>query len=516
MITLQPAPAGIDLEKFRLRRFVERLVEMGEVEIHDEPVALADLSVIIESTPKATWFKNVGKERFEMIAAVAGSRRRLAAAFGVDERDVAHEFMRRTSNPQPVVEVASEHAPVHQVVQTGDAIDLMTLPFHFQHEYDGAPYISAAIDYCVDPVTERTNVGCRRLMFRNRTTLRANLTQPSDLKKIYVGCADRGERLPVSFAIGSHPLDFMAAGMRVPADEFTLVGTMRGEPVPMVRGITNGVLAPADAEMVIEGYFDERGYRESEGPYGEFYGLYGGVHTDPVYHVTAITMRRDVLHQTVRHSAKLLSWNESANLGAITSEIDMWRVLRAANIEPAAVNAVPGANGRQHARIALRRGVAGQARLAITALFAVQRIKHVVVVDDDVDVLCDEEVEWSLAARFRADRDVVIGERYPGFYMDPTMDAEKTIGKIGLDATAPYGVPDAVERRRSRPPKIVRARRYASVREALESGPKYFMHLMESLGSDDGRELVMELQSLQDEGVLGRLPNGEWALTGSN
>lgn len=512
MTTLQQRSTSVDCEKFRLRRFVERLAELDEVEHHPEPVALADLSAIIESTPKATWFTNVGAQHFEVIAAVAGSRRRLAAAFGVELRELAHEFMRRMSNPQPAIEIPSEAAPVHQVVLTGDAIDLMRLPFHLQHEYDGAPYISSAIDYTIDPVTGRSNVGCRRLMFRDRTTLRANLTQPSDLKQIYVGCAERRERLPVSFALGSHPLDFVAAGIRQPVDEFGLVATMRGEPVPMVCGITSPVLAPADAEVVIEGYFDERGYSESEGPYGEFYGYYGGVHTDPVYHVTAITMRRDALHQSVRHASRLLGWNESAQLGGLVAEAGMWRALRTAGIEPAAVNAVGASNGRQHARIALRRGTPGQARLAIAALFAIQRVKHVIVVDDDVDVFCDEEVEWALATRYRADRDTVVGDRYPGFYMDPTMDAERTIGKIGFDATAPYGVPETIERRRTRPPHVVRTRRFASVREALGTGPKYFLELLESLGSDDGRELALELQALQEEGVLTRLRNGEWAL----
>ena len=61
----------------------------------------------------------------------------------------------------------------------------------------------------------------------------------------------------------------MAAGMRIPADEITLVSTLRGEPVPLVKGITNDVRVPADAEMVIEGYLDEHGYVEPDGPYGE-------------------------------------------------------------------------------------------------------------------------------------------------------------------------------------------------------------------------------------------------------
>src|SRR5712691_11429642 len=398
---------NVDLDKFRLRRFAEKLIAIGEMEVHEEPVSLAQLSAAIESSPKAKYFKRVGAEQYEMVAAVSGSRRRLAAAFGTDERNVIHEYMRRMNDPQPVVEVPSSDAPVHQVVLKGDEIDLSKLPFHLQHELDGAPYISSGIDYTVDPATGRTNVGCRRLMFRDRRTMRANLSQPSDLKKSYIACVERRETLPASFAIGSHPLDYLAAGLRLPGDEFGLVATLRGEPVPMVRGLTNGVLAPADAEMIIEGEFD---------------GFYGPVHMDPVFHVTAITMRKDVLHQTVFHSGGHLSRTDSGNLGGLNAELQIWKALRAAGIEPAAVLGVPASNGRQHVRVALRRWQPGQARHAISTLHAVPRVKHVFVVDDDVDVFSDEQMEWAMSTRFRAASDIVIASGHPGFYMDPTMD----------------------------------------------------------------------------------------------
>src|SRR5215467_1065827 len=188
-------PPGTDLDKFRLRPFVERLIEVGEVVVHKDPIALAELSAMIASTPKAVLFKDAGPDHLEMVAAVCGSRRRLAAAFGTDERQVAHEYMRRLGNAQPVIEVKSEQAPVHQLVQTGEAINLTKLPFHLQHEYDGGVYISAGIDYAIDPVTGKRNVGCRRLMLRSRDTMRANLTDASDLKRMYLACLERGEKL---------------------------------------------------------------------------------------------------------------------------------------------------------------------------------------------------------------------------------------------------------------------------------------------------------------------------------
>jgi UbiD family decarboxylase len=79
-------------------------------------------------------------------------------------------------------------------------------------------------------------------MLRNRNTLRANLTDASDLKLMYLACLKRGEQLPVSYVIGAHPLDYLAATQKQPVDEFALVGTVRGEPVPMVRGVTNDIL----------------------------------------------------------------------------------------------------------------------------------------------------------------------------------------------------------------------------------------------------------------------------------
>src|ERR1051326_8074888 len=177
----------LDFERCRLRTFVDHLVELGEVEVHNEPVRLIDLSRIIESTDKASLFKDAGPQHYEIIAAVCGSRARVAAALGVQPDEASREYRRRLATPQPLVEVASETAPVHEVVLTDSDIDLTQLPFFLQHELDGGPYISSAIDFSIDPISQRRNVGCRRLMLRDERTLTSNLTQPSDLKEVHRG-----------------------------------------------------------------------------------------------------------------------------------------------------------------------------------------------------------------------------------------------------------------------------------------------------------------------------------------
>lgn len=505
---------GIDFERFRVRRFAERLVEIGEADVYRDPVDLNALSSIIEKDGRAKVFRAVGPERVEMVSGLAGSRRRMAEAFGVPHNDIAHEFLRRQANPQRYVEVSSSDAPVHQVVLKGSDIDLSRLPFHHQHELDGGCYISSGLDFTHDPATGRTNVGCRRLMLRSQTTMRSNLTAASDLKHMYLAALKRGERLNVSFVIGAYPTDFLVAGIKVTSDEFSLLATMRGCSIPMVRGVTNNVLVPADAEVVLEGYFDEQGYRELEGPYGEFMGYYGPVHIDPVFHVTAITRRRDAIWQTILHGGAHLAHTDHAQATSVVAEVRCWRALRAAGIEPAAVAGVAATNGRQHVRVAIKRTVPGQARLVIAALHALPFIKAVFVTDDDVDIFDDARLEWAMATRFSADRDLVVQGGYPSQAMDILAGKDKLMTKMGFDLTMPFGVPESLVTKVPYPPQpSTGPARYQTVRQALEQGPMHFKQLVDALANTDARQVAMALEELREEGMLGRTePDGLWVL----
>src|SRR5438876_3145172 len=425
---------NVDLDKYRLRRFVELLIDMDEVETHAEAVPLTRLSTIIEGIDKAVLFKRAGPEQVDIVAKTAGSPRRLAAAFEVSEGKLHDEYFRRLANPQPVVEISSGDAPVHAVQITGADVDLTKLPFHPQHAYDGSCYLSAAIDYVIDPATGRRNVGCRRLSLRNRYETGTNVTAPSDLKRIYTASVARGERLPITFTVGTHPLDFFAATMRHPGDELSLVATLRGEPAAVVKSLTNDILIPADAEMTLEGYLDERGYVEPEGPFGEYMGYYGAIHMDPVFHCTAITMRKDVLHHTLQHgSAFVLDQTDSQNISAIRTEAEAMRILRAAGRDPVAVYSRHTSGGSNTLRVAIRQRSFGEARLAIASLFGgIARLKHIFVFDDDIDIRNDKQVEWALGTRFQADQDLMILHGIPGMSMDPSLQGRRTGAKSGF------------------------------------------------------------------------------------
>ncbi|WP_143266754.1 UbiD family decarboxylase, partial [Paraburkholderia caledonica] len=201
-----------------------------------------------------------------LAGSVTASRSRLAKAFDTTPARLLEVVRERLRNKGKLVEVSQAEAPVQQVVLTGDDCDFTSLPVHLQHDLDGAPYISASIDFAVDPDTGWTNVGIRRLMLRGRRTAGIDLVAPSDLRAISIAHSKRGERLPIAFAVGTHPVDHVGATMRIPADELELVAALRGAPMGVVKCITSDLLVPADAEFILEGYLDERGHAEPEGP----------------------------------------------------------------------------------------------------------------------------------------------------------------------------------------------------------------------------------------------------------
>jgi UbiD family decarboxylase len=502
---------AVDFERYRLRRFLAELPP-EEIETRDAPIDLAAVAEALDGNRRAVLFHAVGPERQELAGNVTGSRSRIARAFGVAPHELLQEVRQRLANRPSVVEIARAEAPAQQIVLTGADADLTALPVHLQHGADGAPYISASTDFVVDPKTGWTNVGIRRLMLRGRTEAGVDLNSPSDLRAIYEAGAAAGEPLPVSFVVGSHPIDHLAAVMRLPIDDLALISSLRAAPLPVVKCVTNDVRVPADAEWVLEGFIDARGHVEPEGPYGEFLGYYGAVKRNPVFHLTAITRRQEALFQTSSIGGKWLSRTDTALLNGVRTEVMVWRALETAVREPIAVHATPSSGGMYTLRVALRQRVPGEARNAIAACFgALTNVKHVFVVDPDVDIFSDEQMDWAFATRFQADRDLVVMDGMRTVPIDPSLMGSRVGAKAGFDLTWPVGAVSRLEMRVPEPPQLT-GKRFPSIEAALADGPKFFEELMGAVGSRDGREIVRALEALRAKVALDRDSDGRYLI----
>jgi len=505
-----------DMERFRLRRIVELFAAEGELEVLPQQIDLVDIGAHLDGNPKAVHFRAAGPEKAELVGNVLGSRRRIALGFGVSEKELRAEVSRRLEAPIPPVEVSSSAAPVHQVVWTGAQADFTKLPIHLQHSEDGGPYISASIDITRSLDGTKRNVGYRRMMLRGRNEAGIDLIAPSDLRALYGEYVKRKERMPVAFVVGSHPADGVAAtAMSAIADEVALMGGLRGAPVPLVKCATIDAMVPADAEVVLEGYLDERGWVESEGPYGEYVGYYGHMKTNPVFHLTAITMRKDALFQTVTIGGRRLDCTDTAQLCALRTEAAAWSALMTAVREPVAVYATASCGGMHNFRVALRQRYPGEVRNAIAAVFGSSAdVKNVFVVDEDIDIFSDAQMDWALATRFQPDRDLVVESGFRCVPLDPSLGGSRTGAKAGFDLTFPFGWNRATDYRVPEPPKLA-AQPRVSVRQALEAGPKSFRELMEAAGSRDGREVLIELDAVRKGTGIERTPDGRYQLAGT-
>lgn len=503
-----------DLEAFGLRKFIDLLDREGELENVSEPLDMVDLGARLDGNPKAVLFTSAGPEKAHVVGNVMGGRRRLALAFGVDEADLLDEVIARTGRSIAPIEVPSADAPVQQVMLTGDDADFTRLPVHLQHDDDGAPYISAGIDITRSLDGARRNLGYRRLMLRGRKEAGVDLIAPSDLRAVYAEYHAQGERMPIAFAVGSHPADGIAAlSMGNRADEVDIMGALRGAPVPLVKCATIDAMVPADAEIVLEGTIDELGWREPEGPFGEYVGYYGMMKTNPVFHLTAITMRRDAVFQTATIGGRWLEHTDTAQLCALRTEATAWEALQSAVREPLAVYCTPSCGGMYNLRLALRQRVPGEARNAIAAVMgSVADVKHVFVVDPDIDIFSDQQTDWALATRFQADRDLVVSTGYRAVPLDPSLQGSRSGAKAGFDLTLPFGWDPETQYKVPKAP-VLGTPRNQTVRQALEQGPHTFRELMDATGSRDGREIVVALDDVRVEGILHRNEDGRYALS---
>src|SRR5207248_7436797 len=167
-----------------------------------------------------------------------------------------------------------------------------------------------------------------------------------------------------------------------------------------------------------------------------------------------------------------------------------WRALETAVREPVAVHATTSSGGMYTLRVALRQRVPGEARNAIAACFgALTNVKHVFVVDDDVDIFSDEQMDWALATRFQADRDLIVGSGFRAVPLDPSLGGSPSGAKAGFDLTRPVAERDAPRWRVSTAPlpdgdgPVT-----GDVASALRDGPRTFRQLMTARGSRDGRD----------------------------
>lgn len=433
-----------------LRRWLQHLQQTGRLAVAREGVRLEhELAAVAKRFDgrQATWFPRPDGHAVPVVSGFMSRRDWIAEAMGVSEAGLLERFRDAAASPLRCETVAQAEAPCQQVVHRGniDVRALLPIPTHSEH--DNGPYITAGLVIARNPRTGVQNVSINRIQVHAPDRM-AILMLPRHLWAFYKDAEARGEALDVAVVIGVDPLTLLASQAIGPIDwdELEVAGALHGRPLRTARCLSNGVHVPADAEVVIEGRILP-GVREPEGPFGEFPKYYSAREAREVIQIDAVTHRRDPVFHTIVPAEM-----EHLLLGIIPREASLLGHLQRSFPNVLDVALPVGGVGRYHLCVKIRKSHEGQPKNILCAAFGAHYdIKQVVVVDDDVDVHDPLQVEWAVATRFQADRDLIVISGAQGSVLDPSTTVGQDFGdgtappahlqglsaKMGLDATRP-------------------------------------------------------------------------------
>ena len=383
-----------------------------------------------------------------------GTERRMCLAFGVEQLDdVARKvsdvlemqppagLMDKVRGLQKLKSIADSlpqtvrRGPVQEVVLQGDDIDLGLLPVQRCWPGDPAPFITLPAVITRDPRTGGRNVGMYRMQVIDGRTTFMHWQIHKDGRADWLATDGR---IPIAVALGLDPVTAYSASAPLPkhVDEFMLAGFLRGAPVELVAGVTVDLEVPAHAEIVLEGYIDKDEQLGSEGPFGDHTGYYTAAEPFPLFHVTAMTMRREAIYPSIVVGKPP---QEDAWLGKATERIFL-PAIRATVPEIVDYDLPVAGAFHNCCIVSIKKAFPGHARKVMSAIWGLGMLsltKCVIVVDAHVDVHDYAQVMFYAGANVDPKRDVVLGEG-PLDHLDHAPERQFVGGKLGIDATAKW------------------------------------------------------------------------------
>lgn len=381
---------------------------------------------------------------FPLLSNVFATRQRCALALGMSAEDgglpLSLEYARREEKLISPVVLPVQKAPVKQVVKRGADADLYDFPVVRHHAMDPAPYIDMT-PIMRDPEQGFYNVAFLRNMVKGPRRLGIHMS-PRHNWQIYRKHEEQDQPTPVAIVVGHHPAFYLGALNVSPfgVDDYSRVGAIMGEPLRVTASETWGeaFMVPADAEIVIEGHVLPH-EREVEAPFGEFTGYYGPQRLRPVIEVTAITHRRDAIFQHM-----FVGHRDNWVIGGLPKEGSLFNLIRGIVPTVKAVHFPISGCCRFNCYISIDKKIDGETKqAALAALAGCDFVKHVVVVDADIDVYDEQQVLWAMATRVQADQDVDIIKNSKGNTLDPSQTDDIMTTKMIIDATRPVQKPFA-------------------------------------------------------------------------
>src|SRR5438132_10997928 len=471
-----------------------------------------------------------------VVSGLIRTRERAMMALGCESYREIEDKLKQAIE-RPIAPKYVKSSPTREVVLLGDDVDLYKLPIPMSSIYDGGPMITAGVVIARDPELG-FNSGIYRFIVKEKALTGIDIVTPNNMRLFAQRAYEQKRPLPISISIGTHPIEITGSGYRAPlgVDEMAIAGGLRGSPVELAPCQTIDLPYLAEAEIVLEAEILPTGWTHPEGRFGEFTRLMGGLHWNPLVRIKAVTIRRDAMYYALH-----MPW-ENTWLAAPTRYTVIRRALKTAGVRVKDINVTLGGCGFWHAVISIKKQ-AGEGKNALMAALTAMDMKHVVIVDDDIDVFDATDVEWAIATRVQGDKDIIIIPGARAKPLDPSLPVTPpgvvpTGAKVGVDATIPEGVPrERFERiayayadhakiddylhgkadlpaSRSNDEKTV-ADLAVKIHTLIEAEPKYYQEIAEYFSEYNFQVVARALGKLHNEGKLWQDARGRACVRGS-
>ena len=520
--------------KENFRQFLDRLRQAGElVDLH-QAVDIRHIATLVDQAKTALFFHKVIGYDMPVVSGIIRSKERATMAMGCETfGEIEMKLAAAIAKPIPPRRVNG--SPTREVTLVGDDVDLYKLPIPMSSIYDGGPMITAGVVIARDPELGM-NSGIYRFIVKEKALTGIDIVTPNNMRLFAQRAFERGEPLPISISIGTHPFEITGSGYRAPlgVDEMAIAGGLRGEAVDLAPCSTIDMPYIADAEIVLEAEILPTGWTWPEGRFGEFTRLMGGLHWNPLVRIKAISMRKDAIYYNLH-----MPW-ENTWLAAPTRYAQIRQALKTAGVQVKDINVTLGGCAFWHAVISIKKNP-GEGKNALLAALSVMDLKHVVVVDDDIDIFDPTDVEWAIATRVQGDKDVMIVTNARAKPLDPSLPqgfgVVPTGAKVGIDATIPEGIPKEHYERityayaeRAKIDDYVKgkadpggtagderavAKLADDILAAIDKEPLYYTDIAERFASYDFRTIAQALGRLHASEKLWQDSRGRMCLKGS-
>ncbi len=415
-----------------LRDLLKKLEEEGKlVRVKKEVSIEYEIANVINTLcEQPVIFENVKGYDFPVFGGITSSRDVLAKGLDTTKEKLLFKLVDALRNPKEPEIV--ENAPCQEVVMKGEEVDLDKLPILLHLPGDGGKYATATVATIKDPDTGR-NVSYHRIMQLGKNRFSARLIPKRQTRTTY----DKTEGdLEMAICIGNSVPVMVAASLGPPSgvDEFSIANAM--DETKLTKCVTKDLEVPAESEIVLEGRITRDVDRE--GPFVDLTETRDFERQEPVFVVDCITHRKGAMYQALipgRMEHKMLMGmpKEPTIYDEVSKVCDCKNVL-----------VTMGGGSWLHGVVQIEKKNPDDGKKAIEAAFQGHKsMKHVVIVEDDVNIYEPNAVEWAIATRFQGHRDLVLKPDQPGSSLDPSGDhsGKKTkTTKVGVDATIPSDV----------------------------------------------------------------------------